>query len=161
MRNELALGLAFAACLLLATLFELFPLFRLLNGWVAPWLLVMVVFWSLHTPAIAGVGVAWVAGVFLDAASAAPLGTHALIFTLAGALTLAARRLLLALSVIQQALWMALLALMQQGILALILPSASSNMLAFVQTGVSSIALWLLLHVLLDRWIRAHGGGLS
>ena len=161
MRNELALGLAFAACLLLATLLELLPLFRLLNGWGAPWLLIMVVFWSLHIPAIAGIGVAWIAGVLLDAASAAPLGTHALIFTLASALTLAARRLLLALSVVQQALWMALLALMQQGILALILPSASSDMFVFVQTGASSVALWLLLHVLFNRWIRAHGGGIG
>ncbi len=160
MRNERMPGFIVATSLLLAMLLELLPLFQLFQGWVAPWLLVMVVFWSLHRPAILGIGVAWLTGLLLDAANATPLGTHALIFTLASALTLAARRLLLAFSVVQQVLWVVLMAFMQQGILAIISPYgiySPSSVLSFVQTGTGSMLLWILLHLMRLRWLKACG----
>jgi rod shape-determining protein MreD len=152
MRNELALRLMVASSLLLAMLLELIPLPLGLNAWRAPWLLVMVVFWSLYLPAVVGIGVAWIAGIFMDAASSAPLGTHALVFTLASALTLAARRLLLTFSVLQHALWMAALSLMQYGILRLILPASASS--GLLQTVFSAALFWVALHLVLAPWLR-------
>ncbi len=153
MRNELALGLMVALSLLLTMLLELIPLPLALdlNPWRAPWLLVMVVFWILYLPAAIGIGVAWLAGLFLDAASSAPLGTHALVFTLASALTLAARRLLLTFSVIQQAIWIAALSIMQHGILLLILPSTGLS--GMLQSALSAGLFWLALHFVLYPWV--------
>ena len=154
MRNELALGLMAALSLFLTLLLELIPLpVELnLNPWRAPWLLVMVMFWVLYLPTLMGLGVAWIAGLFLDATNAAPLGTHALIFTLASALTLAARRLLLTFSMIQQALWMAVMSMMQHGILLLILPSTGLS--GLLQSAVSAGLFWLALHVVLYPWVK-------
>jgi len=152
MRNELALGLMVASSLVLAMLLELIPLPLAFNPWRAPWLLVIVVFWSLYLPAVMGIGVAWIVGIVLDAASSAPLGTHALVFTLASALTLAARRLLLTFSVLQHALWMSALSLMQYGIFLLILPSSAS--LGVLQTTFSAAMFWVALHLVLAPWMR-------
>jgi len=154
MRNELALGLMVVFSLLLTLLLELIPLPLSLdiNPWRAPWLLVMVMFWVVYLPNAIGIGAAWIAGLFLDATSAAPLGTHALIFTLASALTLAARRLLLTFSVIHQALWMAALSMMQYGILLLILPSTGLS--GMFQSALSAGLFWLALHFVLYPWVR-------
>ena len=154
MRNELALGLMVVGSLILALLLELIPLPSELNPWRALWLLVMVVFWVLYLPSMMGIGLAWSAGLFLDAASSTPLGTHALIFTLASALTLAARRLLLTFSVFQQAVWVAVLSLMQYGILLLLLPSAGLS--GVVNTTITAAILWVLLHLVLYRRLRAY-----
>jgi len=151
MRNELALGLMVAFSLLLSMLLEMIPLPVALT-WRTPWLLVMVMFWVLYLPTAIGLGVAWIAGLLLDAASAAPLGTHALIFTVASALTLAARRLLVTFSVIQQALWMAGLSMMQYGILLLILPSTELS--GMFQSALAAALFWVGLHFLFYPWVR-------
>lgn len=153
MRNELALGLMVLGSLILALLFELIPLPLELNPWRAPWLLVMVVFWVLYLPGMMGIGLAWGAGLFMDAASGTPLGTHALIFTLASALTLAARRLLLTFSVLKQAAWIAALSFMQYGILSLLLPSAGLS--GVLSTTITAALLWVLLHFVLFRRLQA------
>jgi rod shape-determining protein MreD len=153
MRNELALGLMVVLSLLLTMLLELIPLPLALNlnPWRAPWLLVMVMFWILYLPTVIGIGVAWITGLFLDATSAAPLGTHALVFTVASALTLAARRLLLTFSVIQQAIWIAALSIIQHGILLLILPSTGLS--GMLQSALSAGLFWLALHFVLFPWV--------
>ncbi len=138
--------------LILALLLELIPLPSELSAWRAPWLLVMVVFWVLYLPSMMGIGLAWSAGLFLDAANSTPLGTHALIFTLASALTLATRRLLLTFSVFQQAVWVAVLSLMQYGILSLLLPSA--GLFGVVNTTITAALLWVLLHLVLYRRLQ-------
>ena len=154
MRANLLLVLVVVLSLILGMLLELLPLSSLLHGWVAPWLLILVVFWSLHLPALLGVGTAWIIGLFCDAATSAPLGSHALIFTLASALTLGARRLLLSYSVMQQAFWMALIALAQHGALMLISGQGANSLFAFVQVALSSMLAWVVLHVLFYRWLR-------
>ncbi len=155
MRNELALGLMVLFSLLLTMLLELIPLPLTLNlhAWREPWLLAIVIFWVLYLPTAVGIGLAWFVGLLLDAANAAPLGTHALIFTVASALTLAARRLLLTFSVIQQALWIAALSVMQYVILLLLLPSTGlSNML---QSALAAALFWLALHFVLYPWVQS------
>lgn len=154
MRNELALGLMVALSLFVTMLLEMIPLALAmnLNLWRAPWLLVMVMFWILYLPTVIGIGVAWVAGLFLDVANSAPLGTHALVFTLASALTLAARRLLLTLSVLQQAIWMAALSMIQYGVLQLILPS--TGLPGMFQSALSAGLFWLALYFVLYPWVR-------
>lgn len=103
-----------AVSLLAALMLELFPLPSMLQFWQPPWLLLTVLFWSLHQPGFMGLTAAWGAGLVLDGALGSPLGMHALLFTLAATLTLATQRLLLALPMIQQALWGALLTLLFQ-----------------------------------------------
>ncbi|MGD9887777.1 MAG: rod shape-determining protein MreD [Halothiobacillaceae bacterium] len=152
MRSEWSLGLIVVLSMLLAMLLELAPLPHELSPWRAPWLLVMVVFWGLQLPGAVGLGVAWLAGLLLDAATSAPLGTHALIFTVASALTFAARRLLLTFSILQQAVWMAALSLMQYGILLLILPA--TNTTGLLQTMLSAALFWVLLHTVLYPLVR-------
>ena len=152
MRNKTALMLAVASSLILALLLELIPLHPELNPWRPPWLLVVVVFWVLHLPGSVGIGTAWSAGLVMDVVNGAPLGSHALVFTLAGVLTLAARRLLLAFSVLQQALWVAALGLMQYGILSLLLPSTAIS--GLVSTMLTAALLWTLLQLLFYRRIQ-------
>lgn len=162
MHNNLGLWSLVIASLLLGLLLELLPLPATFADWRAPWLLVVVAFWGVHLPVVGGIGLAWMSGLLLDAACATPLGSHALVFTLASALTLAARRLLLAFSILQQALWVALLSMMQQGILSmmqqgillLIAPMGSGAAQPFWQAGLSAALFWMLLHGLLYHWTQ-------
>lgn len=57
-------------------------------GWLRPdWLLLVVIYWSLATPRVAGLAFAWVAGLLIDVTSGTVLGEHALAFLLVGFLT--------------------------------------------------------------------------
>jgi rod shape-determining protein MreD len=116
----------------------------------------LVLFWCLHLPSVAGIGLAWIAGLLFDAASGAPLGSHALIFTLATALTLAAQRLLLTLSVIQQALWVAILVLFQQLMLLLLLPAGigTLSLVGYLIPALIALVLWPLIHFVLSSLVR-------
>jgi rod shape-determining protein MreD len=57
-------------------------------GWLRPdWLLIMVIYWSLVTPRVAGLAFAWICGLLIDVTTGAVLGEHALAFLLVGFLT--------------------------------------------------------------------------
>lgn len=57
-------------------------------GWLRPdWLLIMVIYWSLVSPRIAGLAFAWICGLLIDVTTGTVLGEHALAFLLVGFLT--------------------------------------------------------------------------
>lgn len=107
MPRELKIGLTLLLSLLLALVMELLPYPDALAQLQPPWLLLVVVYWSLLQPAPFGLTAAWLMGLGFDALQASPLGTHAALFTLVATAVLALQRLLYNLPVIQQALWIA------------------------------------------------------
>ncbi len=57
-------------------------------SWLRPdWLLIMVIYWSLVSPRIAGLMFAWLCGLLIDVTTGTVLGEHALAFLLVGFLT--------------------------------------------------------------------------
>lgn len=144
-------ALVIALSLLAALVLELLPLPAGLASWQPPWLLIAVLFWTLHRPATLGMTLAWVIGLILDVALGTSLGAHALLFTLATVLTLVAQRMLLALSMIQQALWVAGLTLLQQIVLLWMEgpKPMDGQTLLYLAPALSALLAWPLANLLL------------
>lgn len=115
MRRELQFGLALVLSLLLAMVLELLPLPTPLAIFTPPWLLLVVIYWSLLQPAPFGLTSAWILGLGFDALQSSPLGTHAALFTLVVTPILVLQRLLNNLPPLQQALWIASLVFLYLG----------------------------------------------
>ncbi|WP_313074207.1 rod shape-determining protein MreD [Melaminivora sp.] len=64
--------------LLAALLLDMLPLGRV--AWTPDWLMLLLVFWSMHQPQRVGMGVAFVMGLAVDVQQAALLGQHALVY---------------------------------------------------------------------------------
>lgn len=142
--------------LLLALLVELLPFPQPLAQLQPPWLLLVVLYWSLLQPAILGMAGAWLMGLVLDTIQSSPLGTHAALFTLVVTPVLALQRLLRVLPVIQQALWIAgLVFLYEVGELWLEGPLSANRVSPhdFLPV-ISTLIVWPLLRVLLHRCER-------
>lgn len=72
---------------LLALILTVVPLPNAVN-WLRPdWLLIMVIYWSLISPRIAGLMFAWLCGLLIDVTTGTVLGEHALAFLVVGYLT--------------------------------------------------------------------------
>jgi rod shape-determining protein MreD len=151
MRTDPAAWLIIPSTLLAALVLELLPWPDLLDPWQPPWLLLTVLFWAIRRPDTVGMSIAWIAGLILDVALGSPLGTHALLFTLATTMTLVAQRMLLALSMIQQALWVAFLTLLQQAFLLLMDGHASAEklMLMSLAPALSALLAWPVINIAL------------
>src|SRR5215212_3712357 len=65
--------------LLLALVVNMLPLGR--AAWTPDWLILVLVFWSVHQPLRVGIGAAFVFGLAMDVHQAALLGQHALAYT--------------------------------------------------------------------------------
>lgn len=142
--------------LLLALVVELLPFPQPLAQWQPPWLLLIVLYWSILQPAILGMAGAWLMGLVLDAIQPSPLGTHAALFTLVVTPVLALQRLLRTLPVAQQALWIAgLVFLYELGALWLGDRLTAGRVTAhdFLPV-ISTLMVWPLLRVLLHRCER-------
>ena len=75
------------ATALLALILTVVPLPNAIN-WLRPdWLLIMVIYWSLVSPRIAGLMFAWLCGLLIDVTTGTVLGEHALAFLMVGYLT--------------------------------------------------------------------------
>ncbi len=98
---------------------------------------------------------AWFVGVLMDVSSATPLGTHALIFTVVSALTLAARRLLLAFSLIQQALWVGLMVALYWVMLSLLSLQHVPTPQSIGLSTLLSALVWIGTHLMLRRPIQS------
>lgn len=68
--------------LLLALGFESLPLPQALRLFWPDWVLLVLIYWHLTHPSRVGVGVAWLTGLFVDAAQFSLLGEHALKYVL-------------------------------------------------------------------------------
>ncbi|HET19097.1 MAG TPA: rod shape-determining protein MreD [Chromatiales bacterium] len=153
MRPDLQSWPVILLSLLLALVMELLPLPPLLAQLQPPWLLLVVLYWSVLQPAALGMSGAWLTGLLLDAVLPAPLGTHAALFTLTVTPVLALQRLLRTLPVAQQALWVAALVCMYElGELWLgnRLTSGSISARDFLPV-LSALFAWPLIKVLLFR----------
>lgn len=69
----------------IALLLTIVPLPQWLGYGRPDWLLLMVIYWSLNAPMMAGLFYAWVCGLILDALVGALLGQHALAFVITAA----------------------------------------------------------------------------
>lgn len=63
------------------------PLPRALNLGRPDWVLLLVIYWSLNAPMLAGLTYAWLCGLILDVLIGTLIGQHALAFVLTAALT--------------------------------------------------------------------------
>ncbi len=141
------------ASLLLALLLEAFPLPPAIGMMQPPWLLLVVLYWGLHHPTRLSLAGAWLMGLMLDVTLAYPLGTHAALFLLTITPALALQRLLLALPVAQQGLWLAgLVALYELGELLLggHLTAGGVSARDFLPL-ISTLFAWPLIRLLLYR----------
>lgn len=75
-------------CLFATMILSVLPL----PDWAAPfrpdWVVLTLIFWSMHLPRRFGLGTAWVTGLALDVLKGALLGQHALAFTVVAFFTL-------------------------------------------------------------------------
>lgn len=71
-------------------------------AWMPDFLMLALVFWSIHQPQRVGIGVAFVFGLFIDVHQGAMLGQHALGYTVLSFLAIAIHRRLLWFSVPSQ-----------------------------------------------------------
>jgi rod shape-determining protein MreD len=57
-----------------------------LPGWTEPlrpyWVMLVIIYWCMATPARVGIGIAWLMGIFVDVSEDALLGQHALAMAL-------------------------------------------------------------------------------
>ena len=68
-------------------LIAIVPLPDTLRPWRPDFLLLLVIYWSLSAPRIAGLSFAWLSGLLIDVLSGTILGQHALAFLLVAFLT--------------------------------------------------------------------------
>ncbi|MEW6764463.1 MAG: rod shape-determining protein MreD [Pseudomonadota bacterium] len=144
--------LLIATSLLAALTLEMVPLPPPLQLWQPPWLLLIVLFWNLHRPGSVGMTIAWLTGLLLDGALGSPLGTHALLFTITTTFVLLGQRLLHSMPMIQQALWMALLAFLHQFVAFAMgggFDSASASLMPQLAPTISVLLAWPLINIAL------------
>ncbi|MGK0673593.1 MAG: rod shape-determining protein MreD [Halothiobacillaceae bacterium] len=156
MRPDLRMWLAVPLSLLLALVVELLPFPQYIAQLQPPWLLLVVLYWSILQPAILGMTGAWLMGLLLDTIQPSPLGTHAALFTLVVTPVLAQQRLLRTLPVTQQTVWIAgLVFLYEVGELWLGQWLSMGRVTAddFLPV-ISTLIVWPLLRVLLHRCER-------
>jgi rod shape-determining protein MreD len=68
--------------LLLAVILALLPMPELASWFRPPWVLMVLIFWSMMMPYRVSVGMAWVVGIMMDLLNGTLLGEHALAFTI-------------------------------------------------------------------------------
>jgi rod shape-determining protein MreD len=88
--------------LLLALVGNMLPLGR--TAWTPDWLILVLVFWSVHQPLRVGIGAAFVFGLAMDVHQAALLGQHALAYTALSFFAITIHRRLLWFTVPSQAI---------------------------------------------------------
>jgi rod shape-determining protein MreD len=88
--------------LLVALVVNMLPLGR--TAWTPDWLILVLVFWSVHQPLRVGIGAAFVFGLAMDVHQAALLGQHALAYTALSFFAITIHRRLLWFTVPSQAI---------------------------------------------------------
>lgn len=72
---------------LITLVLTIVPLPQTLNYGRPDWLLLVVIYWSLNTPMLAGLTFAWLCGLALDVLIGSLIGQHALAFVLVATIT--------------------------------------------------------------------------
>lgn len=100
-----------AASLVVALVLRLLPMDAVWAPWRPPWVLLTLLYWSMTLPHRVGVGVAWLTGLFVDAATGAVLGQHALGYAITVYLMLRLHAQMRSFPLLQQAVSVAFLLL--------------------------------------------------
>jgi len=131
-----------------------------LPAWLAParpdFLLLLVIYWSLSAPHIAGLLFAWLCGFGIDVLQGPVLGQHALAFLVVGFLTHKRQLQLRIYPVAQQAAAVFVLLLVYQFILFWldgVVGSPVTSWLRWLPTLTGALA-WPLFSASMDTWIR-------
>lgn len=128
--------------------------------WPAAWLwlvpdfaFIVMLYWNIHAPHKAGLGVAFVLGVLTDVASGVLLGLHALVYVVAAFVALSVRRRLENFAPPGQALHLAPLFLGKEALVLLVGLALGRGVTEWWQlsSGVVGALLWLPACLLLNR----------
>lgn len=126
----------------IALLLTIVPLPQLLNFGRPDWLLLLVIYWSLNAPMLAGLTYAWICGLIIDALIGTLVGQHALAYVLVAA---AAQHFQLRIRVFP---------VLHQAIVVLMLVSLYHFILFWIEGIVgTAVASWI-------RWLPALVGAL-
>ena len=143
-------GVIFAT-FLVAFMLTLLPL----PDWVAflrpEWVSLVLIYWCMALPERVGVGIGWLAGLFLDVIHGAVLGQYALALALVAYFTLSLHQRLRVFPLLQQMFMVLLLILFQQLIVIWIKGSIgeSPDSLRYWLPSLTTMLLWPWLFVLL------------
>ena len=120
---------------------------RLVPDFVA----LVLCFWCIRQPRLVGLGVAWALGLLTDAGNGVLLGQHALAYSLLAFLAIGLSRRVLWFGAVQQALHVAALLLVAQGVLLLVRIGAGAGFpgWAIVVGPLAGALLWPALSWLL------------
>lgn len=144
-------GWAIFASFILALMLTLIPL----PEWAAylrpEWVSLVVIYWCMALPERVGVGIAWIAGLFLDVIHGAVLGQYAMALALVAYFTMSLHQRLRVFPLLQQMFVILLLILFQQLIVIWIkgFIGESPESLRYWLPSFTSMLLWPWVFVLL------------
>jgi rod shape-determining protein MreD len=136
-------------------LLSLFPLPILIRQWWPEWLLLLIVFWSIHHPQIFSIWLAFVLGLIVDSTTGSTLAMHAIPYVFIVYLTRIWGQNFLLWTMIEQVLFIGLLLLLATlSHLFLLLFSSFifSPIVVYIQIWTSSLVAWFLINISLVHW---------
>lgn len=122
------------------------------------WVSLVVIYWCMALPERVGVGIAWVAGLFLDVIHGAVMGQYAMALALVAYFTLNLHQRLRVFPLMQQMFMVLLLVLFQQLVVIWIkgFIGESPDSLRYWLPSLTSMLLWPWLFVILRDLRRKH-----
>lgn len=87
----------------------------------------VLVFWCVHQPRLVGLGIGWMLGLVVDAGNGVLLGQHALAYAILAFLAITLSRRILWFGGVQQALYVAALLMVAQGVTVLVRLAAGAS----------------------------------
>lgn len=148
--------LRIAATLLVALIVTVVPLPGVFDAARPDLLLLLVIYWSLSSPRIAGLALAWACGVMIDLLKGTTLGQHALAFLLVGFLTHRFQLRMRLFPIWQQTLTVLLLLALYQFLVFWIDGIIGQPVISWMRwlPVLSGALLWPALVAVLDTWNR-------
>lgn len=150
-----------ASSILIAYLLTILPMPAWAENPRPAWVLMVLVYWCLATPHILGVSVAWVVGLILDVLTGSLLGLHALTCALSAYLALLNYQRVRMAPLVQQALFVGSLVLIEKVVVFAIMAAASRPNLdwRFLLAVPVSMAIWPWVFLILRDLRRTRAGG--
>lgn len=138
--------------LVFGVLLTVMPLPNSLLWWRPPWLLIILFFWVLVSPAFYGVGFAWMVGILMDMLMGVSFGQHALVFVLLTYVMIKFHTVFFHSPRFQQALLIGLLALFSvllQGMVSHML-SQPTNVSHHLLSVLTTVLVWPVVIALIE-----------
>jgi rod shape-determining protein MreD len=150
-------GLRITVTVILALILAIVPLPEVLRPARPQLLLLLVIYWSLSSPRLAGLMFAWLCGLAIDVIKGPIFGQHAIAFAVVAYLTHKNQLRLRIFPIYQQTLWVfGLLAIYEFLVFWIdgIIGSPVTTWLRWLPV-VTSAVLWPVLVAVLDTWNRS------